>query len=404
MSTLNGRKRRKLVPLLAQLESRRLLTVSVTWIGQDGADLVGPTNSPGPDGIQDVHLQLASLQSVATSESIQSIVIQGPPGFEWEYNNNGAPQTPAWAKAEFFFPYRNPTDWSQGDLYLNPIVDSNLGPSGNPLGSSTGAPITLQNGDVLSLTVTYLANGITSTDTGSTTVSSLVSPPLPMPPTATPGDIVTNSFSVSWSQFANNGQDGTYVGPGPDSAGYVHLRVSGLQGRQISFAALSDQAGMYWNSNDTSYHQDFFITNDPAGSDTADLYFPPTRDESVSVPGFSAAAAMTLRLNFSGDANQYVTQFAGGPLESRSSRGSIQRQQRNGDDGQRSRLGPLLAVRGDGIRHHHAARKYDDHADPAPRDQPLSPHYRSKRHAQLPGVLDIQCAGSNVPRVARLQH
>ena len=75
-----------------------------------------------------------------------------------------------------------------------------------PLGSSTGSPITLQNNASLSLTVTYLPmHGNTFSDTGSVTVQNLAEPPLTMAATATPANISLNSLPVSWSQFNNNG-------------------------------------------------------------------------------------------------------------------------------------------------------------------------------------------------------
>jgi hypothetical protein len=59
MNVSGGRRRRMLFPSLFQLESRRLLTVTVGWDGQDGTDLVGPNTSVGPDGVQDIHLHLS---------------------------------------------------------------------------------------------------------------------------------------------------------------------------------------------------------------------------------------------------------------------------------------------------------------------------------------------------------
>ena len=64
-----------------ELESRCLLTATVTCLGQDGQDLVGPDASQGPDGIQDLHLQLANL-----SGTVASIAIQAPGGFSGRRN------------------------------------------------------------------------------------------------------------------------------------------------------------------------------------------------------------------------------------------------------------------------------------------------------------------------------
>ena len=60
MKSTPNRRRRRLIPEVRLLESRRLLTAVVTSLGQDGHDIVGPDASPGPDGIQDLHLSLTN--------------------------------------------------------------------------------------------------------------------------------------------------------------------------------------------------------------------------------------------------------------------------------------------------------------------------------------------------------
>src|SRR6185437_4706533 len=105
----------------------------------------------------------------------------------------------------------------------------------NPLGASTGTPVTLPNGSTLGLTVTY-ASGSPSTDSGSATVANLASPPASMAEPTTPPNVVAGDVAVTAI-----GQDGT-SGPG-----YVHLKVSGLAGRAIASATLSDGAGSAWS-------------------------------------------------------------------------------------------------------------------------------------------------------------
>ncbi len=235
------------------------MAVAVTSLGQDGVDLVGTGASPGPDGVQDLHLRLGGL----TGGAIASIVVQGPAGFEWVYGANpeGA------ADAEFFAPGDG-----QGDLYLNPVVRSDLDASGNPLGSSTGAAITLPNGSPLTLTVNY-QGGTTTTDAGSVTVANLASPPAAMPAVATPANVVAGDFAVT-----SLGQDGTF-GPG-----YVHLRVTGLAGRMILAANLSDGAGSFWSQLDTSGLHPLYVA-EASNRQSADLYFAPTRNETLVAAG-----------------------------------------------------------------------------------------------------------------------
>ena len=130
-------RRRRFRPEITLLESRRLLTVTATCLGQDGQDLVGPTASQGRDGIQDLHLQLSGLAG-----AVSQVVVQAPGGFEWatEPDPTGA------ALAEYF-----PSSTSgHGDLYINPQVRSDVSASGGslPLGGSTGSLIGLTNGTV----------------------------------------------------------------------------------------------------------------------------------------------------------------------------------------------------------------------------------------------------------------
>ena len=268
------------------------MALSASSLGQDGVDLVGAGASPGPDGVQDLHLH---LRAGLTGGAISSIVVQGPAGFEWVYGANpeGA------ADAEFFAS----AGGQQGDLYLNPTVQSDLNAQGGPLGSSTGALITLPSGSTLTLTVNY-QGGPTATDTGSVTVMNLASPPTAMPEPGTPANAVMGDFAVT-----SLGQDGT------SAPGDVHLRVTGLAGRVISSATLSDAAGSFWSQLDTSGLHTLDVVE--AGNDqSADMYFAPTRNETLVAVGESAATDMTLRLTFSADplgaGTEHVVQFAGG--------------------------------------------------------------------------------------------
>ncbi len=82
-------------------------------------------------------------------DTVEQIAVQAPGGFEWAT----APDPTGAAFAEYF-PSSTP---GTGDLYLNPEVRSDLPPAGGtlPLGGSTGSLISLANGVVLTVTITY---------------------------------------------------------------------------------------------------------------------------------------------------------------------------------------------------------------------------------------------------------
>src|SRR5438132_2026554 len=67
MKRSHPRRRRRLVPSVTPLEARRLLAAVAPSLAQDGQDLVGPDASPGPDGIEDLHLPIADLTAPGTS-------------------------------------------------------------------------------------------------------------------------------------------------------------------------------------------------------------------------------------------------------------------------------------------------------------------------------------------------
>ena len=132
---------------------RQLLSISVRSLRQPGLDLVGPDASQGPDGIQDLDLQLSGI---STQYPLDHILVTPPggasqAGLAWETE----PGANDYALAEFF----PSAVQGSGDLYINPQVKSvaPLAGTGTPvsLGGSTGAPIQLQNGNSLTLTTNY---------------------------------------------------------------------------------------------------------------------------------------------------------------------------------------------------------------------------------------------------------
>ncbi len=286
---------RRFLPQITQLEYRLTLSATVTSLGQDGHDLVGPNASPGSDGIQDLHLQLSGLAG-----PVSRITVTAPGGFEWQT----APDQTGSALAEYF-----PGATSgQGDLFINPQVNSDQpAPGGTlPLGGSTGPLIQLANGTTLTVTIDY--QGQLSPETTSVDVNNLVSATDPMPAISTPANVV-GSFQVSV-----NGQDGTGL---PYEQGFVHLVVTAPPGVTFNsntfsqvFWGISDQAGIAWDSTTASEGHNHIYASLRASSDNVvNLYFPPLRNESP-VSG-STAPTMLLQVSVPGDSNVYATPFMG---------------------------------------------------------------------------------------------
>jgi hypothetical protein len=87
---------------------RASLSPSVTWLGQDGHDLVGPSSRAGGNGVQDIHLALVGLPR---DRGIAAASIKGLGGDEWQAN--GSPS--AW-RAEIV---RAPGS-TKADLFIEP--------------------------------------------------------------------------------------------------------------------------------------------------------------------------------------------------------------------------------------------------------------------------------------------
>ena len=288
-------RRRRFHPAITSLESRRLLAIVVTCLGQDGQDLVGPDASQGPDGIEDLDLQFSGLAG-----TVGGITVRAPGGFQWAT----APDPTGAALAEYFAS----TSPGDGDLYLNPQVRSDLPPAGGslPLGGSTGSLIDLSNGVVLTVTIAYQSGA--SPATATVPVSNMVSPTDPMPAIPVPANVV-NAFQV-----VDLGQDGTGLSY---EQGFDHLVVTATGGLTFNSATfnqvvwgLSDQAGLAWDSTSATLGHNHIDATLRSGTDNiADLYFPPQRNESPATG--STLPTMQLRVTLPGDPGVYVTPFAG---------------------------------------------------------------------------------------------
>lgn len=247
-------------------------SVAAQWVGQNGTDVTGPGPDVGPDGIQDVEVDLSNLST--TSGSITAINVTSPSGTSWSYGTN--PQL-AW-NAEFA---ANPADATQGRLWI--------------------APAAGLQGQTLTVSVAY-ANGKTDQ---TTLVAGASNPNLTVPPPA--------PVSVNWGTIAASwvGQDGlNLVGPGD-----VHLSLTGLNpARTVVSATLSDGEAGDWiyESNGTAAAAvdpsalPLGFARSATDPTRADLTFPPIRDET------GATLTLTVVLD---DGTILATRLAGGPSD-----------------------------------------------------------------------------------------
>jgi hypothetical protein len=240
-----------------------------TWEGQVAEDHVGMGPAVGPDGIQDVRIALARL---SPQVAIQSVAVEATGLTGWEYGTNPR----ARHNAELF---RRANDPTAADLFV-------------------GAQSALA-GKMAMIVVTY-ANG--KIDRARVKAGAF-DPELKMP-RPTPVSIIPNKIQARWL-----GQDGNNrVGPGD-----VHVVVDGVRQDSTIFAVgLSNSARGSWY-----YRADGAASEPPADAlplalgrgakpDTAELFFPPNRDET--------GGTMFLRLVFA-DGKMTLATFPGGKCE-----------------------------------------------------------------------------------------
>src|SRR5262249_36943598 len=158
--------------------------LAVAWRGQDGQDWAGPGPNVGPDGFQDVHLELSKL---SPGVDVRSVRLAGPDRARWQFGVNPEGD----ANAEFVRDPRNP---ARGDLFFQPDRDL--------------------SGRTLRVAVAY-ANGKTDT---AIIIGGKSDPRLAVPASSLT-TLIPNAVSGRWL-----GQDGI------DAAGRgsVHISLSGL--------------------------------------------------------------------------------------------------------------------------------------------------------------------------------
>jgi hypothetical protein len=242
------------------------ISVSARWIGQERRDYTGPGPSVGADGLEDARIHLSRL---STKLNLKAIRIEGPAGGGWESGTNPK----LLSNAELIRDAKDPT---QGDVYFQPIRD--------------------MAGQRIKLTVCYENERFDAI----TLVAGRCDPKLRMPQSPLP-KLSAPAIAAKWL-----GQDGV----NPSAPGDVHVLITGSPGFSIAGAVLSNSSRGCW-----IYRQNerVVLPADPEaqplsmkledGRKSADLFFPPIRDE--------AKSKFTLRL-IAADGRSAVVRFAGG--------------------------------------------------------------------------------------------
>ena len=240
--------------------------LQVRWGGQDRQDWTGPGPAVGPDGLQDVRLELANLSPKVEVRDHprrprrRGLAVRPEPQGARERRAHPAPGDPS--RADLYFqPDRRPRR-------QDPADDRRLRQRQGR--SRLGGRGTHQPG------------------------AGHAGRPLPK--------FVTHAISARWL-----GQDGRPA----SNPGDVHVALAGLPaGRTVVAASLSDSAWGYWayraEGRPKSEARPPRSARLPACEDRtrADLFFAPDRDES--------GAKMVLRLTFE-DGAMAVVDFPGGP-------------------------------------------------------------------------------------------
>jgi hypothetical protein len=242
------------------------------WVGQDGQDWTGAGPSVGPDGLQDVHIQLSDLPAGVV---VKAARVEAPAGAVWESGTNPR----LLPNAELIRDAKKP---SEGELFFQPDRDLNA--------------------QHLRVKVAYQDDKIESVPL----VAGPCDPKLRMPESPLP-ELTEGSLKATWL-----GQDGAPGG----ALGDIHVALSGLPATFTMFGAvLTDAVRGTWIER---MNKSVSIPDEPsalplsvkrrADGAAADLFFPPYRDDSRET--------MTLRL-IGADGRALIARFAGGNCDLR---------------------------------------------------------------------------------------
>ncbi len=249
---------------VSPLEGRTLLAAAlptVTWIGQDGVDLVGRSSVASPDGVQDIDIAVTGLP---TNLSVVQADIIGYGGGEWEYN--GPPGGP-WAAALVQAPGS-----STADIYIEPYQ--------------------VETGRYFWITFTY-------SDQSTATVEFMggtANPSLRMP---------GKGVNLQW--LGQDGQDWTSPDPavGPDGFQDADIGLTQLSATvPVQSATLTSSEGASWAfGTNPNLLPDAELIQDPSDPTQGHLYFSPQMN--------MAGQTLTLTIDYADGTTDSNTVVAG---------------------------------------------------------------------------------------------
>lgn len=232
------------------------------WLGQDGMDLVGPSSTPGPSDIVDIHI---AISGVPANRTVVFALINALGGADWAYVKDGTHR--AW-RAEV----RRKPGSNVVDLYIEPP------------GVETGRPfeVVLKLDDGRGATI-RVAGGKAD------------------PTKRVPGP----ELIARW--VGQDGADRVGLGPavGPDGRHDVRIALENLAAKQEIKEVAIDLAGATgWRSGPNPEGRDNAeIVRQAASPAKADLYFQPDRD--------LANATLAVRVSYANGRNETARLKAG---------------------------------------------------------------------------------------------
>ncbi len=245
------------------LEERVLMATQAivgTWLGQDGRDVMGTSQSAPPNDIQDIHIAFTNLPADRNVVKVETL---GYGGGRWLYTAPWGPSSPGWVQTP---------GATTADLFLDPYM------------VETGREF-------------YV--GLSPMMMGRLRVAiSRAGPPIPT--SACPTRAGRSMGGPGWA-----GSDGAGPRVGPDGVLDVHLTLTNLSSKVgVSSVTVRTEAGAAWSSgtNPNSYWNAEF-SKSAADPTKADLYFNP-------ISGL-AGQVLTLTIGYTDGRSDVTTLIAG---------------------------------------------------------------------------------------------